>query len=256
MGTGTEVFCCDLDNTLIYSYKQDIGKKKRCVEVYQGRKVSFVSQHTYELLVQAAQRFLFVPVTTRTAEQYSRICLGIGQPRYALVCNGGILLADGEEDAAWYAQSLKLVGDSAAELQKAEFLLEKDRRRIFEVRNIRGLFVFTKCMDAKGAVADLREKLDVGRVDVLCHGVKVYIVPKGLNKGKAVERFRKNVFSSYIIAAGDSVFDIPMLRKADLGIAPECLARQCHTGNVIGFSEERLFSEQLLEYILSERLSF
>ncbi len=33
------VFYSDLDNTLIYSYRREIGGKKRCVEVYQGRDI-------------------------------------------------------------------------------------------------------------------------------------------------------------------------------------------------------------------------
>ena len=36
------VFYSDLDNTLIYSYRREIGGKKRCVEVYQGREISFM----------------------------------------------------------------------------------------------------------------------------------------------------------------------------------------------------------------------
>ena len=38
------VFFSDLDNTLIYSYKHDIGNDKESVEIYNGRKVSFRSE--------------------------------------------------------------------------------------------------------------------------------------------------------------------------------------------------------------------
>ena len=40
-------FFSDLDNTLIFSYKHDIGKEKRCVEIYQGREVSYITERTY-----------------------------------------------------------------------------------------------------------------------------------------------------------------------------------------------------------------
>ena len=70
-------FFSDLDNTLIFSYKHDIGKEKRCVEIYQGREVSYITERTYGLLTYAASRLLFVPVTTRTEEQYRRM----GRPR-------------------------------------------------------------------------------------------------------------------------------------------------------------------------------
>ncbi len=97
-------FFSDLDNTLIFSYKHDIGEKKRCVEIYQGREVSYITERTYGLLKYAASRLLFVPVTTRTEEQYRRIDLGVGVPSYALVCNGGVLLINGQEDAGWYRE--------------------------------------------------------------------------------------------------------------------------------------------------------
>lgn len=35
---------------------------------------------------------MILPTTTRSIEQYKRINLGVGMDRYALVCNGGILL--------------------------------------------------------------------------------------------------------------------------------------------------------------------
>ena len=43
-------FHTDLDNTLIYSYKHDIGPQKRNVELYQGREISYITEETYHLL--------------------------------------------------------------------------------------------------------------------------------------------------------------------------------------------------------------
>ena len=74
------VFHTDLDNTLIYSYRHDIGRDRRCVEVYQGREISFVTQETHRLLQKLSERkeqVLIVPTTTRTAEQYARINLSL-----------------------------------------------------------------------------------------------------------------------------------------------------------------------------------
>ena len=95
------VFHTDLDNTIIYSYKHDIGADKRCVELYHDREISYITGETYRLLKQVRvkeQQVMIVPTTTRTIEQYQRIDLGIGTVSYALVCNGGVLLSDGRED--------------------------------------------------------------------------------------------------------------------------------------------------------------
>lgn len=73
------IFYSDLDNTLIYSYKHDIGSAKRCAEIYQGREISFMTETTGQLLTQIKDLALIVPVTTRTIEQYARIDMGIAE---------------------------------------------------------------------------------------------------------------------------------------------------------------------------------
>ena len=86
----------DLDNTLIYSYKHEIGGPKTCVEIYQGREISFMTETSHRLLGQHSSkpRDLLLPTTTTTLEQYHRIDLGIGEPDYAIVSNGGELRAN------------------------------------------------------------------------------------------------------------------------------------------------------------------
>lgn len=246
------VFNTDLDNTMIYSYKQDIGSDKRCVEIYENREVSFITNNTFELLKKVKEKILVVPTTTRTEQQYCRIDFGLGVPEYALVCNGGVLLVNGEEDIDWYNDSFALVEDCQQELKRAEELLENDENRSFEVRNIRKLFVFTKSDKPKETVKMLESQLDTNKLDVFFNGVKVYAVPKQLSKGKAIERFRRKLNISTVISAGDSEFDIPMLNSADIAIAPQGLKK--FTGlkeNIIFMGNDRVFSENILEYILN-----
>ncbi|MDE6221371.1 MAG: HAD hydrolase family protein [Lachnospiraceae bacterium] len=255
------VFHTDLDNTLIYSYKHDIGDQKRCVEICQGREISFVTQETYRLLQRLSEQksqVLIVPTTTRTIEQYQRIDLGAGVFPYALVCNGGVLLVNGKEDKDWYRGSLERIRYCKSELDNALEFLETDTRRNFELRFIKELFVFTKCEESEAVVKDLRKVLNTNVVDVFHNGVKVYVVPKALDKGKAVERFRGYIGADYVIAAGDSEFDIPMLEAADRGIAAPELAQGCFFADKIQCpSIERVFAEAVLETVskyCSERI--
>lgn len=247
------VFHTDLDNTLIYSYKHDIGEQKRCVEIYQGREISYVTQETYRLLKRLSEwknQVIIVPTTTRTIEQYQRIDLGVGAFGYALVCNGGVLLVNGIEDENWYRGSLERIRDSKSELDNALKFLEKDTRRSFELRFIKDLFLFTKCEQPEAVVEDLRTILNRNVVDVFNNGVKVYVVPKALDKGKAVERFRSYIGADYVIAAGDSEFDRPMLEAADMGIAaPELAQRYLFSDKVQCPSMKKLFAEDLLEMV-------
>src|SRR5699024_6248459 len=64
-----DLFASDLDNTLIYSYKRDIGTDTVCAEVYEGRQVSFMTKRSRELLEKVNQTMHFVPVTTRSVQQ-------------------------------------------------------------------------------------------------------------------------------------------------------------------------------------------
>ncbi len=244
------VFHSDLDNTIIYSYKRDIGEDKKCVEVYEGREISFVTKRTQELLEQVHRKMLFVPTTTRTSEQYNRISLGIGEIPYALVCNGGVLLVNGQEDEAWYQESLELTEESRPELYRAIGMMEADKNRSFEVRNIKDLFVFTKSTQPLVSVEWLKEKLNTNLVDVFYTGVKVYVVPKMLSKGNAVERFRKKVCGNQVIAAGDSEFDLSMAGSADVTMIPENLYVKEGTSETVVVMKESLFSEQVLAYAL------
>ncbi|MBQ2283648.1 MAG: HAD hydrolase family protein [Agathobacter sp.] len=249
------IFNVDLDNTLIYSYKHDIGSKKRCVEIYQGREISYITERTYELLRKVKEKVLMVPTTTRTIEQYERIDLQIGAFPYALACNGGVLLIDGKEDETWYQDSLELVKDCSLDMEKAIGLLEQDANRSFEIRYIKELFIFTKSDRPEETIHYLSSRLDTSLVDVFSNGVKVYVVPKVLNKGLAAKRLKEKLSGDLVIAAGDSEFDISMLDFADHAIMPEALDADIkNKESVTVIPKERLFSEGLLEWILDEEV--
>ena len=246
------LFTSDLDNTLIYSYKHDIGGKKRNVELYQGREISFVTEKTYSLLQEVKRRTLFVPVTTRSVEQYKRIDFGIGDIRYALVCNGGLLLVDGEKDLSWYVESLDFVKPCLDELNRGMEVLEKDASRKFEIRFIENLFVFTKCSDPEKMVAVLKNRLDENLVDVFNNGEKIYVLPKSLDKGSAIRRLRKYLGADFVISAGDSEFDVPMLEHADVGLIPSDFNWELGSlkNKILRNTQEKIFSDFVLEKTL------
>ena len=246
-----KILCTDLDNTIIYSYKHDIGNEKMNVEIYKEREISFISNHTYELLKKVKEEFLIIPTSTRTKEQYNRIDLKIGIFKYALVCNGSVLLVDGKKDKDWYEESLRLAKPSNLEVKKALEYLENDKRRTFELRYIEDLFVFTKCDEAETVVNELREYLDKNLVNVFNNKEKVYVLPTSLSKGKAIERLRKYLKVEFIIAAGDSEFDISMVEAADVGLVPYGFKSEFNIkSDICEMGKEGLFSEQLLSKCL------
>lgn len=246
------VFTSDLDNTLIYSYKHEIGTQKRNVELYQGREISFITEKTYSLLKEVNSRCLFVPVTTRSIEQYKRIDFGIGPVKYALACNGGVLLVNSEKEPAWYKDSLELVKPCLEEIKKGIAFLENEPARFFEIRFIEDLFVFTKCHDPLVILKKLKDQLDLSLVSVFNNGEKIYILPAAMDKGLAVRRFREYIKAQRIISAGDSEFDIPLLENSDIGLIPADFVWDlyCSGNQIFRNKEDVLFSEFVLENVL------
>lgn len=249
------IFNTDLDNTLIYSYKHNIGNDKINVEMYQGREVSFITKNTRKLLEEVRKKVLIVPTTTRTQEQYERIELGIGKIKYALVCNGGILLVNGQRDQNWINDTKKMIKGSLDELHKSIDRLELEKRKL-EIRFIEEMFVFTKCEEPELVVNKMKKSLDCSLVDVFNNGEKLYIIPKELNKGYSIKRFANYIAKNQTdsinkcIAAGDSEFDISMIENADIGIVPKDFSNQFKAKkDLVQADGIKVFSEELLEYI-------
>ncbi|SFB10832.1 Hydroxymethylpyrimidine pyrophosphatase [Acetitomaculum ruminis DSM 5522] len=248
-----KAFLSDLDNTLIYSYKHDIGADKCLVENYNGMGISFMTGYSHSLLTKIRKEIEFVPVTTRSISQYERIFFGGEEVKYALTDNGGNLLINGKIDEKWHKESMTYFKKAEKEIDKAREILEKDKNRSMEVRLVDGFFAFTKSDDEEKTKKTLHEALDNTKVNIFNNGVKVYVFPKELDKGLAVKRFRKRFEIEKIITAGDSLFDVPMLLNGDISIIPPQLKEYFEEKNEKGYiyaKEDRIFSDIVLESVL------
>lgn len=233
-----KLLACDLDNTLIHSYKRrrddDI-----CVELYDGHEQSFISPRALELLKQLAAQILLVPVTTRSIAQYRRIHWTEDfRPRYAVTSNGAYLL-EGDTQENFLRE---VVEPYAEELESLHENFSTDER--FDIcRVVDGSFLYLRG----------RDNLDIDAVTfdtsltVQHTGRKIYLFPPQLNKGNALELLAKKNPAEKIFAAGDSVIDLPMLELADVAFAPETLR-----GNFVMCSETPTFAEEFLLKILED----
>lgn len=249
------VFNVDIDNTLIYSHKKNILKEKFCVDIYENREISFMTKRTHELLLEIREKIVVVPTTTRTVQQYKRINFNQDEFKYALTCNGSVLLIDGEIDEAYYNESQNLAKSSQNDMKKAIEFLNDDPDRDLDIRFIENLFVYTKTLQPEKTFQSLTNLLNTDVVDVLVTGNKIYVVPKTLNKGENINRFRKILNPETVLSAGDSNFDIPMLNVSDFSFAPfNILEKEKLRDNVILFGDDKkesdlLFSEEMLLHI-------
>ena len=225
------LFACDLDNTILYSYKRrqpgDI-----CIEMLKEKEQGFVSEKSLKLLEEVQKKCIFLPITTRSIEQYERInwspeC----KPQQAITTNGSILLSNGEKDSDWYSESQSIYSSYHDELLGMYNLL-KDDQRFIRCRLVDDFYLFTYCrddVDARELELELSQKC---KLNVTLSGKKLYFFPPEFNKGDALKRFVKLISPDIIISAGDTVIDIPMLSLADYALVPNnALAYQCQNGS-------------------------
>lgn len=242
------VFASDLDNTLLFSRKYAL-ETDLCVEYLEGKPQGYLTQDAPRYLEQIMQRALFVPVTSRSMEQYRRIqfpapCC----PRYAVTTNGAILLVDGEMDRQWHQESLEAVLPWKDALEQ---MLQALRRQPLarRCRLVDDMFAFAACdtpQDALELQALLRGTTPLA---IELTGRKVYFFPPPINKGAAIPKLRRRFQADQIICAGDSPIDVPMLRQADIAFVPDQgLMRGLPCGKQVVWKK----SERFYDFVLRE----
>lgn len=212
----------DLDNTLIFSYKR--YQQGICVETKEGRSLSYMTADAYHLLQKlvSCKKNFVIPITTRSLEQYQRLCLLEQQTfELALTSNGAVLLHKGREDHAWRKESQALMADAVDELEKALVYLHQEANITLEPRFVDGSFVYTKSNQVEKTMENLKQQIDLDKVFIDNNGEKLYVFPKELTKGRALQRLHHRFGQTYTIAAGDSWFDLSMLQGADTAIIPK-----------------------------------
>ncbi|SNS13177.1 hypothetical protein SAMN05443665_1001136 [Actinomadura meyerae] len=227
----TVLVCSDLDRTLIYSAPafgldgpDETMPRLLCVEFYQGKPLSYMTESSARTLETLAAAAVFVPTTTRTPEQYRRIHLLEKPPAYAICANGGHILVDGEDDPEWARAVRARVAEGCAPLDDVRHhLAQTGGDFVLKQRTASDLFAYT--------VVD-RAALPAGWVDDLTgwcaergwrtslQGRKVYCLPACLTKAAAAGEVARRTGAAATLAAGDSLLDIELLEAADRSIRP------------------------------------
>ncbi|WP_239092134.1 HAD family hydrolase [Streptomyces sp. SID14478] len=202
-----------------------VAPRLLCVEVYEGRPLSYVTEDAAGMLAELARRAVFVPTTTRTREQYGRIRLPGPAPEYAICANGGHLLVDGVSDPQWRAGVQARLDAECAPLGEVRerMVAAADAAWLLKERVAEDLFAYLVVDRAKlpeGWVKELGEWADGLGWTVSLQGRKVYAVPKPLTKGAAVREVVRRVGGGLALGAGDSLLDADLLTAVDRGWRP------------------------------------
>ncbi|MBZ6228923.1 HAD family hydrolase [Streptomyces olivaceus] len=256
----------DLDRTLIYSAAAlgltmpDLrAPRLLCVEVYESRPLSYLTETAARLLTELGDTAVFVPTTTRTHKQYQRINLPGPPPEYAICANGGHLLVDGVSDPAWHARVTARLADECASLAEVRDHLAAtaDPLWVRKHRVAEDLFAYL-VVERELLPEDWVKELAVWAENrgwtVSLQGRKIYAVPKPLTKSAAVREVARRTGAELTLAAGDSLLDADLLLAADRGWRPGHgeLADSGWTAPAVGALPERgvLAGERILREFL------
>lgn len=238
------LFACDLDNTLLYSYKKR-QDDFICIELNKGREQGFMSKHTFDNFADMTEKVMFVPVTTRSVEQYQRIKFPCGYvPEYALVSNGATLIHNGKIDENW-----NLVEKNISQLEEVFGIYHKDERFI-NCRIVDNAYVFVYCAPDTNAEKVTEELTKSVNLNVELSGRKIYFFPKNLSKGNAVRELQKILSCAEILSAGDSSIDASMLNIASISLVPENFDTSLLTHKrIIKAESDKLFSDFIVNFV-------
>jgi hypothetical protein len=223
------IFASDVDRTLIHPLDElalcgEPAPAVRVMEVYKGRAVSCASERGLSLLAEVARRAAFVPVTTRSREQYARLEAIPELARLAVTTNGAVILRDGVADPDWTREVDARLADSAPTAWAEERLLAAAgdwllRHRDCEARFLYGI-VERDAVPA-GAVEALDEELRPAGWEAVLHGRKLYLLPLALTKWAAVERVVAELGpeAGPLATAGDSLLDACLFDGPGVSVA-------------------------------------
>ncbi len=229
--TGT-LIAADLDRTLIYSaaalalgMPDDQAPRLLCVEVHRGRPLSFLTERAAELLRELSAAAEFVPVTTRTREQYRRVHLPGPPPRYAVCANGGHILSDGRTDRDWNDAVRRSLGTRCAPLAEIldHLVAVADPAWLRKARVAEDLFAYLlveRDLMPDDWLKELTAWAGPRGWRISLQGRKVYAVPELLTKSAALAEVVRRTGASRVLAAGDSLLDVDLLLAADKAWRP------------------------------------
>lgn len=224
------LFASDLDRTLIYSNRfiqhiEDIGSI-RLIETKEKEPISYMTKNAISLLKEISKSLLFIPTTTRTIAQYSRIQLFQQElkPQYAIVSNGGNILYNGRVDEDWKKRINGLIINESYQLPEVlEKLNEIEGNWVLRSYTADDMFGYLILDEEKIPLNELKGFMKWANEinwNISLQGRKLYLIPNYICKGKAVQYIAERENKNTILAAGDSLLDLPMLKNAHHAVTP------------------------------------
>jgi len=226
------IFASDLDRTLMYSNRaiEELGNPNeftlKPVELKDGRWVAYMTVAAFLALKELSHQSLFVPVTTRTTEQFKRFAIFEHEIpiTYAITSNGANIIYRGEQMEEWsnhIHNRLRTESVSQAELisilQRYGFQLDGVKK---QAENLFFYYILNDLPSTieKELMNDLLVKYG-WRISL--QGRKLYFIPLAISKGSALEYICNREGVKAIAGAGDSILDWDFLQNCRYRFVPQ-----------------------------------
>lgn len=219
------IYASDIDRTLVFSDKFLEEYPSKCkyepVEYYKDKIISYMSTDVKSELakVNSNKKVEFIPITSRSIDEYNRIDFGF-KSEYAVVASGGVILHNGEI-VEEYADYIKSHMNNFECMDLLHDVSELDSV-IGDARIVDNCYIF--CKTNNPAVLDMEIQPIIDKYsnwEFTRQNRKIYILPYHFSKQIALRWLWNKLGKPYIVASGDGILDIPMLTLADRAIIPE-----------------------------------
>lgn len=242
------MFASDLDRTLIYSKRAlsemstPLNKEMVPVEKRNGENISYMKETALNLLKELASEVLFVPVTTRTYEQYKRIFIFAEEipVTYSVTSNGANIHYKGELLSEWTETVQRKLAEECSQKEDLMKLLQgyKLPGKLKIADDLFFYFILEEQItsDTKKQIGDIAAE---NGWKLSLQGRKLYFMPSPVCKGEAVKFIQKREGITQIAGAGDSLLDVPLLNVCTYPFMPRHgeMASELMSTNTFTFTE-------------------
>lgn len=210
------IFASDLDRTMIFSAKNFTYDSNESImlDYREDRAVSFMTKNSLEKLKHLSHQLDFVPVSAREKNQVEDVRFSEnGVLVNHFICgNGSTVVINGEISNIWESNISNIKNKLDLEHLNSMLTLNFPNEKIIE-RSF-GFEIFIK-----GEESYLKNLFkDFSDIRIESDHRRSYLMFNGISKLNALQFLIKELNYSKVVASGDSLMDLPMIQKADLGI--------------------------------------
>ncbi|MEH7176580.1 hypothetical protein [Neobacillus vireti] len=221
----------DLDRTLMYSNRalEEFGRPEdkalKPVEMHRGNWTGYMTEASFSMLKEINKHSLFIPVTTRTTEQFKRFVIFEKEIplTYAVTTNGAHVLYNGEPLKDWSEQLYSQLKNGCSPEEELQSALKKSGIYLDgERKQAEKLFFYylLNCLPTPSELLEIRELTAAYGWKMSLQGRKLYFIPNAISKGKALEFICNREGKEALAGAGDSVLDWDFLKDCTYRFVP------------------------------------